>query len=80
VDDRNFSIRAVDRAEERENNGMIAAQGDDAWVVLAVLRDRNERFASERIIAKRSMRLAVKQRLVSFLNLINRVRVVARQL
>jgi hypothetical protein len=56
---------------------VVTTESNDTWVVLAVLRERDERFACHRVVPERRMRGAVKQTLVPFLDLVDGVRIVA---
>ena len=79
VDDRDGAVRAVDRAQERQNDRMVPAERDHARVVLPVTRNRHERLARECVIRERRVRRAVQQRTMALLDLLNRKRVVVRR-
>ena len=78
VDDRDLAVSAVNRPEKRKNDGVVAAESDDARVVLAVSRERHERLASEGIIAEGREGRTVEERLVAVLDLLDGVLVVVR--
>lgn len=53
VYNRDFTVGSVNRAQDRENNSMIAAKSDNTWMMLSVLRDCFQSFAGDRIVSKR---------------------------
>lgn len=79
VDDGDRAVRAVDRAEERQHDRVVPSERDHARVVLSVLGEGHERCARQRVVRQRRERRAVQQRLVSVLDLLDRVRVVVRR-
>ena len=76
VDDGDRAVRAVDRAEERQHDGVVPSERDHARVVLSVLGEGHERCARQRVVRQRRERRAVQQLSVSRLDLLDRVRVV----
>ena len=78
VDDRNLTVGTVDRAQEGENDSVVAAESDDARVVLAVSRQRNKRLAGESIVAERREGRAVEKLLVTVFDLLDCELVVVR--
>ena len=79
VDDGDRTVRAVDRAEERQYDSVVPSERDHAWVVLSVLCEGHERCTRQRVVRQRRERGAVQQLPVSRLNLLDRVRVVVRR-
>lgn len=78
VNDGDRAVRAVDGAQNREDDRMIAAERDNARVVFSVGRDGHEGLARQRVVAEGRERLAVEELLMSVLNLLNGELVIVR--
>lgn len=79
VNDGDRAVRAVNRAQDGEDDRMIAAERDNAGMVLSVGRDGHEGLARQRVVAERRERLAVEELLVSVLDLLNGELVIVRR-
>ena len=50
VDNRDWTVGAMDRAQQWQHDRMVSAKRNYARVVLPILRDRHERLARQRVI------------------------------
>lgn len=76
VDHRNLPISTVDRAEQREYDGVVSTEGDDARVMLAVRRDGHERLPGDRVVAECGESRAVEKLLVTVFDLLDGILIV----
>ena len=79
VDHRDLPVRTVDRPKQRKDDGVVAAESDDARVVLAIRRERNKRLASEGVVAERREGRTVEELLMAVLDLLDSELVVVRR-
>ena len=79
VNDGDRTVRAVDRAKQRQHDRVVPPERDHPRVMLPVLRDRHERRARQRVVRQRRERRPVQQLPVSVLDLLDRERVVVRR-
>jgi hypothetical protein len=56
---------------------VVATEGDNPRVVLPILGERDQRLAGLRIVPESGERCAMKQALVSLLDLVDGIRVIA---
>ena len=76
---RDSTVGTVDRAQEGQDDGMVASQSDDTGVMLSVGRDRYKWFAGDGVVPKGRKRVAMEKSLVSVFDLLDGVLVVVRR-
>lgn len=57
--------------EKGKDDRMVATKRDDPWMMLAVGRNGNERFARQRVITERRERWSMEEFLVAVLDLLD---------
>ena len=76
VNDRDGTVRGMDRAEQRKNNSVIATQCHDSGVVLAIGSNGRQWLTRNRVIAQGRERVTMKEFFMAVFNLTNRILVV----
>ena len=79
VDHRDLAVGTVDRTEEGKDDGVVTSKGDNARMMFAVRRDRHQRLSGRRVVPESREGSAVKELLVTVLDLFDGKLVIVRR-
>jgi hypothetical protein len=54
-------LHGVDRAKQRQDNGVVSAEGNNSWMMFAIEGERYEGFPGDRVIAQRRKGCTLKK-------------------